>query len=151
MKQICDRALFWWHCRPKILLDKDYIEGVFLWIFLNSSEQLFYGTAVNCCLWLLIVYNFVAPSVMFLTHFTPLISFDTPWKHHKTKGFQMFSGVYQKRSVTWNGLKTHNCCKNLSESILTFVLSWGLFFVVFDKKISCWQMQRDFMVKFYNR
>ena len=27
-----------------------------------------------------------------LTHFVPLISFDTPWKHQKTSGFLMFSG-----------------------------------------------------------
>ena len=28
-----------------------------------------------------------------LTHFMPLIFFDTPWKHQKTAGFLMFSGV----------------------------------------------------------
>ena len=27
-----------------------------------------------------------------ITHFMPLISFDTPWKHQKTSGFLMFSG-----------------------------------------------------------
>ena len=27
-----------------------------------------------------------------LTHFMPLISFDTPWKHQKTSGLQTFSG-----------------------------------------------------------
>ena len=27
-----------------------------------------------------------------LAHFMPLVSFDTPWKHQKTKGFPMFSG-----------------------------------------------------------
>ena len=39
-----------------------------------------------------------------LTHFMPLISFDTPWKHQKNSGFLMFSGG-PKTSVTWNGLK----------------------------------------------
>ena len=28
----------------------------------------------------------------YLTHFVPLISFDTPWKHQKTRSFLMFSG-----------------------------------------------------------
>ena len=27
-----------------------------------------------------------------LTHFMPLVYFDTPWKHQKTSGFQMFLG-----------------------------------------------------------
>ena len=27
-----------------------------------------------------------------LTHFMPLISFDSPWKHHKNRGFLMSSG-----------------------------------------------------------
>ena len=27
-----------------------------------------------------------------LTHFSPVLHFYTPWKHQKTKGFQMFSG-----------------------------------------------------------
>ena len=35
-----------------------------------------------------------------LTHFMPLISFDTPWKHQKTRGFRMFSGGI--KSDQWN-------------------------------------------------
>ena len=31
--------------------------------------------------------------IVVLTHFMPLISFDTPQKHQKTRGFLMFSGV----------------------------------------------------------
>ena len=34
----------------------------------------------------------------------PLISFDTPWKHQKARGFLMFSGVIEIKSVAWNGL-----------------------------------------------
>ena len=30
-------------------------------------------------------------TLLSLTHFMPLISFDTPWKHQKTRGFLMFS------------------------------------------------------------
>ena len=41
-----------------------------------------------------------------LTHFVPLIFFDTPWKHQKARGFfDVFRG-YQKRSVIRNGLIT---------------------------------------------
>ena len=31
-----------------------------------------------------------------LTHFMPLISFDTPRKHQKTRGFLLFSGVIER-------------------------------------------------------
>ena len=31
-------------------------------------------------------------TMLTLTHFIPLVSFDTPWKFQKTTGFQMFSG-----------------------------------------------------------
>ena len=37
---------------------------------------------------------------IFLTHFTPLICFDTPWKHQKTYDFLMFSGVSKEISGT---------------------------------------------------
>ena len=33
-----------------------------------------------------------------LTYFMPLISFDTPRKHQKTRGFFMFSGVSEEIS-----------------------------------------------------
>ena len=39
-----------------------------------------------------------------LTHFMPLISFDTSWKHQKTRGFLMFSGV----SIEISGMKWVN-------------------------------------------
>ena len=35
-------------------------------------------------------------SLLLLTHFMPLVSFDTPSKHQKTRGFQMFSGVIER-------------------------------------------------------
>ena len=38
--------------------------------------------------------------IVFLTHFMPLISFDTPWKHQKTRGFLMFSGGLKR--VQWH-------------------------------------------------
>ena len=50
-----------------------------------------------------------------LTHFMPLISFDTPWKHQKTSGFSDVFKGYQKKSVAWNGFR---------RQILSFVLSY---------------------------
>ena len=35
---------------------------------------------------------FLMYTASYLTHFTPLISFDTPRKHQKTSGSLMFSG-----------------------------------------------------------
>ena len=32
----------------------------------------------------------------YLTHFMPQVSFYTPWKHQKTKGFLMFPGVIER-------------------------------------------------------
>ena len=32
----------------------------------------------------------------YLTHFMPLISFDTSWKHQKIRGFLVFSGEVSK-------------------------------------------------------
>ena len=37
---------------------------------------------------------------IFLTHFMPLIYFDSPWKHQKTYGFLMFLGVSKEISGT---------------------------------------------------
>ena len=52
-----------------------------------------------------------------LTHFMPLISFDTPWKYQKTSDFPSdVSRGYQKRSVAWNGLIR----KEISTDILKF-------------------------------
>ena len=37
-----------------------------------------------------------------LTHFMRLVSFYTPWKHQKTKGFLMFSGGLERdRGMKW--------------------------------------------------
>ena len=51
----------------------------------NSSVSLL---SHNIPLSMLSVNNFRAP----LTHFMPLMSFDTPGKHKKARGFLMFSG-----------------------------------------------------------
>ena len=59
-------------------------------------------------------FDFDNLNILSLTHCVLLISFDTPWKHQKTRGFlmfledikqdQMFSGV-QKETSNMNGLK----------------------------------------------
>ena len=50
------------------------------------------------------------PSTPFLTHFMPLISFDTLLKTSENLWFcDVFRG-YQKRSVPWNGLNTLMLC-----------------------------------------
>ena len=38
-----------------------------------------------------------------LTHFNPLISFYTPWKHQKTRGFLIFSGGIKRDRQHKNG------------------------------------------------
>ena len=45
-----------------------------------------------------------------LTHFMPLISFDTPWKHQKTRGFDVFRGVSKEMSgMKWVNLRSKFC------------------------------------------
>ena len=34
-----------------------------------------------------------------LTHFMPLVSFDTPWKHQQARGFPMFSGGIERHQL----------------------------------------------------
>ena len=36
-----------------------------------------------------------------LTHFRPMFTFYTPWKHQKTRGFSR----YRKRTLSWKGLR----------------------------------------------
>ena len=38
----------------------------------------------------------IATNYRWLTHFMPLISLDTPWKHQKSSGFLMFSGCIKR-------------------------------------------------------
>ena len=56
------------------------------------------------------IWPFYLFSVFFkelpLTHFMPLVSVDTPWKHQKTSGFSDIFRGYRERLVAWNGLNT---------------------------------------------
>ena len=51
-----------------------------------------------------------------LTHFLPLVSFYTPWKHHKTRGFLMFTGGIERdqwyETGSWGGWR--DMCLNNS-------------------------------------
>ena len=77
-----------------------------------------------------------------LTHFMPLISFYTPWKHKKTRFSDVFR-EYRKRPVAWNGLThwtTLNWALRLNITlVLNFTLhkiqrrevSWSIVYIIF--------------------
>ena len=57
------------------------------------SDQVTVGEIFNSHFkMLLLMWIWKESRPMHLNHFMPLISFDTPWKHQKTRGFPMFSG-----------------------------------------------------------
>ena len=44
---------------------------------------------------------------LMINPFYATVSFYTPWKHQKIRGFLMFSGgIYRKGAVAWNGLSS---------------------------------------------
>ena len=55
--------------------------------------------------WTCFTWYVLAPTKC-LTHFMPLVSFNSPWKHQK-RFSDVFRG-YRKRPVAWNGLRTLN-------------------------------------------
>ena len=60
------------------------------------------------------------PTAVLLTHFMPLISFNTPSKHQKTSSFLLFSGL----SKEINGIKWVNMLlKTLQKSIFLSSIS----------------------------
>ena len=65
-------------------------------------------------------------SRMTSTHFMPLVSFYTPWKHQKTIGFPMFPGDIE-RPVAGNGLISswglYLLCTEFTQSLL-----WRIYF-----------------------
>ena len=64
------------------------------------------------------------PTAVLLTHFMPLISFNTPSKHQKTSSFLLFSGL----SKEINGIKWVNMLlKTLQKSIFLSSISIYLF------------------------
>ena len=82
-----------------------------LWNYMMPSEVSFHwltfsAFVCNCCFDGFISLNeqmlgIVHSCYLTLIHFMPLVSFDTPWKHQKTSGFLMFSGVKRDK---WHGM-----------------------------------------------
>ena len=52
----------------------------------------------------------------FISHFTPLISFYTPWKHQKTMDFRIFSGSLEIEHWPYIGKITLPMCKITCQS-----------------------------------
>ena len=74
-------------------------EGSFFWGGSNIIFSYFLKSWSN----IKIIYNCLTTH---LTHFMPLISFDTPWKHQNTSGFLIFSGgIKRDQWHAWNELK----------------------------------------------
>ena len=49
-----------------------------------------------------------------LTHFMPVVSFYTSWKHQKTRGFLMLPGGLEKDQWHWVGQCHNNCYECLN-------------------------------------
>ena len=67
----------------------------------------------------------------FLTHFMPLISFDTPWKHQKARNFLMFSGgIKEVSGMKWFNASAYKIClcSGLAKSFLKTLLKSLLLF-----------------------
>ena len=83
----------------------------------NGSNTL--NQFVGCCC-LIVCYHFVGLALKWLnskfalTHFKPLVSFYTPWKHQITHGLLMFLG--DKRSVAWVGKYVHDLTRTIFPS-----------------------------------
>ena len=67
-------------CRPAPLLKRHCNIFIFLWILKGIVFH------IKCS------YSFS----IFLTHFIPMVSFYTPWKHKKTYGLLMFPGYIER-------------------------------------------------------
>ena len=74
--------------RSVILLKRDCISVVFLWILQHFWEHLFWGTSAGRCFW---------------GSLNPLhVSSYNPWKHKKMRALDIFSGC-TKRTMAQNG------------------------------------------------
>ena len=65
-----------------------------------------------------------------LAHFMPLISFYTPWKNQKTKGFLIFSGgIERDRGMKW--VKNRRDIFTIFSLTLLFMISDYLSYIEF--------------------
>ena len=90
---------------------------VFQWQFNNRQSGIKQHSKIFCRIKHLLIWP--------LTHFMTLISFDTSWKHQKTRGFLMFSGVSKEIcGMKWvkNVMRFFEKCFRFS---LTFLISFN--------------------------
>ena len=59
-----------------------------------------------------------------LTHFMPLVFFYTPWKHHKTRGFLMFSRGMER--IRWHEMGWYCCTLHIPHSAQWNKSFWSL-------------------------
>ena len=88
----------------KILEEEDFFQR------LNFCEYILLCVSEG-----IIVSTFLEKVIFFakpITHFIPLVSFYTPWKHQETESFSDIFRGYRMRPVAWNGLVF--CCIELS-------------------------------------
>ena len=83
-----------------------------------------------------------------LTHFMPLISFDTPWKHQKIRGFMMFSGGIKRdqwHEMGWWSSKNIAKCdrKQCCSKIMAIVLRCQSFKVFISSIASSAKVSRQ--------
>ena len=72
---------------------------------LNDLIQIQTGTYIHLFCIIILLCSFTILRITDrLTHFTSLVSFYTPWKQQKTRGFCNVFRNYRKRLVVWNGL-----------------------------------------------
>ena len=85
----------WWSHFTKLWVEEDLYESIISKITGPSDFLVTFGDLIK------MLRAGVAP---ILTHFMWLVSFCTPWKHQKIKGFLMFSGGIERAS----GMKWEN-------------------------------------------
>ena len=79
-----------------------------------------------------------------LAHFMPLISFYTPWKNQKTKGFLIFSrGIERDRGMKW--VKNRRDIFTIFSLTLLFMISDYLSYIefIFWKVVNFYERERS--------
>ena len=77
--QFKDYTIFYKTFKKTCLVSIFFIPLVIFWSTLDMHDTTTQNFRINLLLQWIFIY--------FLTHFIPLISFDTPWKYQKTRGF----------------------------------------------------------------
>ena len=152
-------VVLWWVCT---FFTKLIIWGYFdspsrahvMCLSMNSTSSLS-SLSVNAYVQFLVQYM-----DFFLTHFIPLVSFYTPWKHQKTSGFLFSGGIERAQwqkiiwiiSVQWNSaaeqvkkkVYTPNCLISARTSKSILWKYWGVTLFLKGKKI--WSSDTIFLI-----